>query len=70
VTNYTKERVSLEITKELSGDVKETAPKAEDVTLARGLKAMNPTHELTWKIELKPGDGKEITYTYQALIRR
>jgi len=70
VTNYTKERISLEIAKELSGDVKETAPKAEDVTLARGLKAMNPAHELTWKIELKPGDSKEITYTYQALIRR
>jgi hypothetical protein len=70
VTNYTKERVSLEISKELSGEIKETVPKAEDVTLARGLKAMNPTHELTWKIELKPGDSKEITYTYQALIRR
>jgi len=70
VANYTQELISLEITKELSGDVKETVPRAEDVTLARGLKAMNPTHELTWKIELKPGDGKEITYTYQALIRR
>jgi hypothetical protein len=69
-TNYTKEPISLEVAKELSGDVKETVPKAEDVTLARGLKAMNPAHELTWKIELKPGDGKEITYTYQALIRR
>jgi hypothetical protein len=31
---------------------------------------MNPTHELTWKIELTPGDSKQITYTYQALTRR
>jgi hypothetical protein len=70
VANYTQELISLEITKDLSGDVKATAPKAKDVTLARGLSDINPAHELTWKIELKPGDGKEITYTYQALIRR
>jgi hypothetical protein len=70
VTNYTRERISLEITKDLSGDVKATTPKAEDVTLARGLKAMNSAHELTWKIELKPGESAELTYTYQALIRR
>jgi hypothetical protein len=69
-TNYMKERISLEITKDLSGDMEETTPAAQDVTLARGLKAMNPVHELTWKIELKPGENVEVTYTYQALIRR
>jgi hypothetical protein len=70
VANFTRERVVLEITKELSGDVKASTPKAQDVTLARGLRAMNPAHELTWKIELKPGETMAITYTYQALIRR
>ncbi len=31
---------------------------------------MNPVHELTWTIPLKPQEGRKITYTYQALIRR
>jgi hypothetical protein len=70
ITNYTDEQVSVEVTKTLSGDVKATTPRAKDVTLARNLNAINSVHELTWKIGLGSGDSKEITYTYQALIRR
>ncbi|MFB3882272.1 MAG: hypothetical protein ACE149_13480 [Armatimonadota bacterium] len=70
VTNYTDEPVSMEVTKTLSGDVKATTPKAKDVILARNLNAINSVHELTWKIEVKAGDSKELTYSYQALIRR
>jgi hypothetical protein len=70
VTNYTKEQLALEVTKTLSGEVKQTSPKAEDVTLAKGLKAMNPMHELTWKLDVKAGESIEVMYTYNALIRR
>lgn len=70
VTNYTKEQIALEITKTLSGEVKQTTPQAGDVTLARGLRAMNPMHELTWKLDLKAGENVAVTYTYSALIRR
>jgi hypothetical protein len=70
VTNYQDKQVSLEIKKTLSGDVKSSTPPAKDVTLARGLARMNPVHELTWTITLKPGESREITYLYAALIRR
>jgi len=70
LTNFKAETISIEITKTLSGEVEKTTPKAEDTTLARGLKAMNPVHDLTWKLDLKPGKSREITYTYIALIRR
>lgn len=70
VTNFKDEAISIEITKTLSGEVKKTDPKAKDRTLARGLKAMNPTHDLTWELDLRPGKSREITYTYIALIRR
>jgi hypothetical protein len=70
LTNFKDEVISIEITNTLSGDVSSTDPKAEDTALARGLKAMNPTHDLTWKLDLKPGKSREITYTYIALIRR
>ncbi len=70
VTNYTTERVPLEIVKTLSGTVMKTSPEANDVTLARGMRWLNPTHELTWSIELVPGETKEATYTYQAFVLR
>ena len=70
ITNYKDKLVAVEITKTLSGEVATTTPTAEGVVLARGIKAMNPTHDLTWKLDLKPGEAKEITYRYSALIRR
>lgn len=70
VTNYKGEVISLEIAKILSGEVQSATPEAEDVVLARGLARMNPTHLLTWTIQLKPGQHREITYAYEALIRR
>jgi len=70
VTNYKDEAISIEITKTLSGEVKSTSPKATDKTLARGLRAMNPTHELEWSILLDAGESREVTYAYEALIRR
>lgn len=70
VTNYKSEPIALEITKLLSGEVKDISPSAEDVTLAEGLARMNPHHRLTWKLDLKPGDAREVTYRYEALIRR
>jgi len=70
ITNFQEKAIPLEITKTLSGDVKSTSLAAKDITLARGIQRVNPVHQLTWKLDLKPGESKEITYTYQALIRR
>ncbi len=70
VTNYQDKAISLEIKKTVSGDTKETKPQAKDTTLARGLKRMNPVHELTWTIALKPQESQKVSYTYEALIRR
>jgi len=70
VTNFQDKVVPLEIKKTLSGDVQKSSLPAKDVTLARGLARINPIHELTWTLDLKPGETMEITYTYTALIRR
>ena len=70
VANYKAEAICLEIEKTLSGDIKTTSVESKVVTLARGLTRMNPVRKLTWKVDLKPGETKEITYTYKALIRR
>ena len=61
--------VSVEITKELSGDVLETSPNAKDVTTAKGLKKVNSKHELTWQFELQPGEEQKLSYVYSVYIR-
>jgi hypothetical protein len=70
VTNRKAEPVEMEIRKTLSGEVQATLPQAKVEKLARGLARMNPLNVATWNITLTPGEQKEITYTYQALIRR
>jgi hypothetical protein len=69
-TNYQDKAISLEIKKTVSGEIKETSPQAKDTTLARGLKRMNPVHELTWTVVLKPQEAQKLSYTYEALIKR
>lgn len=68
--NHKDEPINLEVVKTLSGEVKQTAPEAKVEQLARGLKRMNPLSVLSWNFQLQPGEEKELTYTYEALIRR
>lgn len=70
VSNYKADPITLEVKKTVSGKVTSTTPTAKVRTLASGIARMNATQELTWIIALKPGQKQEITYTYQALIRR
>jgi len=70
VTNFQQKAITLEITKTLSGKVKFSQPKAKIETLARGLRRMNAVRELTWTIEIKPGERKQLGYIYDVYVRR
>ncbi len=61
--------VSVEITKELSGDVLESDPRAGDVKTAKGLKQVNTKHVLTWLLTLEPGEERSVSYQYQVYFR-
>ncbi|HTY59727.1 MAG TPA: hypothetical protein VMF59_12970 [Bacteroidota bacterium] len=61
--------VSVEITKELSGDLLETLPRAGDVKTAKGLRQVNTKHVLTWVVQLEPGEEQNLSYQYQVLFR-
>jgi hypothetical protein len=69
VRNRMNKPVTMEIIKELSGDVLETVPVAEDVKTAKGLKQVNPKHQLTWEIRIEPGEEVILTFQYQVYIR-
>jgi hypothetical protein len=67
--NRTDKSIDAEITKELSGEVLEKTHNAKDVQTARGLKQVNPRHNLTWLTSVKPGEEVKITYSYQLYVR-
>ena len=72
VKNYLGKSVAMEISKTLSGELKESeegsAPKVEK--LEKGLKRMNGVSELTWEIELQPGEQKKLGYVYEVYVQR
>ena len=60
---------TIEIAKDVSGTVLESAPKAKDVTTAKGLKRVNPSHTLTWSLVVEPGKEESLSYNYEVFIR-
>jgi len=70
VTNFQSKDITLEITKTLSGQVKSSQPEAKVEKLARGLRRMNGVAELTWTIELGPGQKRPLGYVYDVYVRR
>jgi hypothetical protein len=69
IRNRQNTQVKMEITKHLSGTVKEMTPAAKDIPTAKGLKKVNTRHDLVWEITLEPDEEKKLTYTYDVYIR-
>jgi hypothetical protein len=68
--NYKSEPINLEVTKTFSGELKSSTPEAQVRQLAQGLKELNPTSTLTWQLAVKPGEEKELAYSYATLVPR
>jgi hypothetical protein len=69
VVNFLDKPITLEISKTLSGDVKSSDPEAAIKKLARGLRRVNATSELTWTLDLATQESKNIHGTKDANIR-
>ena len=54
VHNLKQSKVTVEVTKLLSGDVQSSKPEAAAEKLARGLRAVNPLNRLRWTLTLSP----------------
>jgi len=66
--NRLDKSITVEVTKNLSGEVLECVPEAKDIPSAKGLKWVNPRHVLVWEIELKAGQEQKMSYTYEVYI--
>ena len=67
--NRLNKSAKVEVTKNLSGEVLETLPRAKDIPTAKGLKRVNPRHVLVWQIGLDPGQKQTLSYTYEVYLR-
>lgn len=72
ITNYKNSAVTLEIKKRLSGEVQNADGDPEITKIAEGLRSVNPTSELVWNVELKPGfENKQVfEYSYTVHVQR
>jgi hypothetical protein len=66
--NRMDKAIKMEVTKSLSGEVLDTLPEAKDTADAKGLKRVNPSHVLVWKIDLAAGDEQTLSYTYEVYV--
>lgn len=67
--SHLDKKARVEVTKELSGEVVETAPEAEDIPTAKNLRRVNTHHRLVWDIEVEAGKDATLTYTYKVYVR-
>ena len=61
--------IELEVKKLLSGELKESTPKAKVTKMATGVARVNPASELVWQISLDAGAEAKMEYAYRVLAR-
>lgn len=63
------EPAKLEITKRITGEVVGASDEPEVTRAARGVRSVNPTHDLKWTFVLGAGEEKQLRYEYSVLVR-
>ena len=67
--NYKSKQVRVDISKTLRGDVEVQSDEGKSVKLGEAIQADNPLSRLTWKVELRAGEEREVTYRYKIYVR-
>jgi hypothetical protein len=68
--SWKRESIRMVVTKEVVGEVLQSGQGGEVTRVVKRLSAVNPTCEINWDFELKPGEDRELTYTYRTLVAR
>jgi len=68
LTNRTASAITVEITKEVTGEVAEMTPEGQKDKLAKRIKEVTPTTTMTWTIEMKPGEETTLKYVYETYV--
>lgn len=68
ISNHRKDEVELHIRRELSGDLVEAQGDPTTSLREEGVFSINRRHELLWKVTLKPGEERKISYRYSVYV--
>jgi hypothetical protein len=69
ITNHRSERVTVDVTRTLTGAVT-TSAGGKAVRLAEEPSAVNPRSKLDWSVPVGPGETRSLTYQYRVWVRR
>jgi hypothetical protein len=70
VKNWKKIPIKISVKKSLTGEVKEAGQGGTYTKVVKSLTSVNPTSEIVWEFTLAPGESKELSYQYKALVHR
>ncbi|MFO0980236.1 MAG: hypothetical protein U1E76_00575 [Planctomycetota bacterium] len=66
--NHRKESVALQVRRQFSGELASADGEPQKSLREEGVYSVNPRYELSWKLELKPGEQRTLNYTYDVLV--
>jgi hypothetical protein len=70
MNNHRKEKVVMAIRRQFSGDLLDSVGDPTCVLREEGAWSVNKRNELTWSLELEPGEERTLTYRYTVLVNR
>lgn len=70
INNHRKEKVTIVIRRRFSGDLLDSEGDPKCVLRAEGAWSVNKRNELTWFLDLNPGEDRTLTYRYTVLVNR
>jgi len=69
IRNQKKEAVTIKVAKTLTGEVVQVSNSANVIKLAKGIRDINPTSQITWQIDVAPGKTQNLTYQFSMLVK-
>lgn len=68
VSNRKDETVTMEVSKDLTGEVLESSHDAKVTKTAKGLRGLNPNSVVKWTVDVPAGKSVQLTYSYKVYI--
>lgn len=68
IRNFKQTPITIDVTKTLVGDVVEAGQEGKVTKLGKKVAAINPTSKIKWRMQINPGEVKELNYQYKVLI--
>jgi hypothetical protein len=67
--NYKTKEARVDVGKTLRGEVEMQSDEGKAAKLGEAIQADNPLSRLSWKIALKAGEERVVTYRYKIFVR-